>query len=99
MLRFLIILGIIEGLSTLALVFVAMPLKYFYELPEVVTLMGSIHGFLFILYLHTLFATIYLIELPKKVIFWGTLAALLPFGPFVLDRWLLRPVKENRFTN
>ncbi|HJN80990.1 MAG TPA: DUF3817 domain-containing protein, partial [Phycisphaerales bacterium] len=44
----LIIIGIIEGLSTLALFFVAMPMKYWYGMPGAVTLAGTIHGLLFI---------------------------------------------------
>ena len=90
MLYFLIVLGIIEGLSALGLVFVAMPLKYYYGIPAAVTLMGTVHGYLFILYLMTLLATAYLIRLPQKFIWWGIVAALLPFGPFVLDIGLNR---------
>ena len=47
-LKWLMILGIIEGLSTLALFFVAMPLKYHGGQPMAVTIAGGIHGILFL---------------------------------------------------
>ena len=39
-----------EGVSFLTLLFVAMPMKYFMGMPEVVRVVGSIHGGLFLLY-------------------------------------------------
>lgn len=40
-----------EGISTVLLFCLAMPLKYFGDVPEAVKIAGSIHGFLFIVYL------------------------------------------------
>ena len=40
-----------EGLSCIVLFFVAMPLKYLADMPEVVTQVGRIHGGLFCLYI------------------------------------------------
>ncbi len=42
------VVAIAEGISFLILLFIAMPLKYFAELPEVVLYVGWIHGVLFI---------------------------------------------------
>src|SRR5690606_20476816 len=39
-----------EAVSTVMLFFVAMPLKYFAEIPEAVRIAGSIHGFLVVLF-------------------------------------------------
>lgn len=39
-----------EAISTLLLFFVAMPLKYFADVPEAVRVAGSIHGVLVILF-------------------------------------------------
>lgn len=44
-------MGFIEGMSLLILLFIAMPLKYWAGLPLAVTIVGSVHGGLFILYL------------------------------------------------
>ena len=43
------ILAIIEGISLLALLFIAMPLKYVYAMPEAVSIVGMTHGILFLL--------------------------------------------------
>ena len=40
----------LEGLSFIILLFVAMPLKYFYAMPVAVRITGMIHGILFILF-------------------------------------------------
>ena len=44
------IIALAEGISFLTLLFVAMPMKYFMGMPEVVRVVGSIHGGLFLLY-------------------------------------------------
>ena len=41
------ILGYVEGVSTLLLFGVAMPLKYAADMPEAVTIVGMVHGILF----------------------------------------------------
>lgn len=43
-----IAVGRIEGVSTLVLFFIAMPLKYGFDQPMAVTYVGWIHGVLFI---------------------------------------------------
>lgn len=40
-----------EGSSFLLLLFVAMPMKYLMGMPRVVTVVGAIHGVLFLLYI------------------------------------------------
>ncbi|HZP15686.1 MAG TPA: DUF3817 domain-containing protein, partial [Nocardioides sp.] len=42
--------GMIEGTSFLVLLFIAMPLKYFAGMPEVVFWVGLVHGILFLSY-------------------------------------------------
>ncbi|MBS3913998.1 MAG: DUF3817 domain-containing protein [Bacteroidetes bacterium] len=44
-----------EGISFLVLLLVAMPLKYMFQYPIAVTIVGSIHGILFITYLWKLY--------------------------------------------
>ena len=44
------IISIIEGLSYLLLVFIAMPLKYMFDYPLAVKIVGMSHGVLFILF-------------------------------------------------
>jgi integral membrane protein len=47
-------IGIIEGISYLVLLFIAMPLKYFADLPIFVQIFGMAHGILFVLFVLTL---------------------------------------------
>ena len=44
------LLAYIEGISFIALLGVAMPLKYYYDKPEAVKIIGMAHGILFMLY-------------------------------------------------
>lgn len=83
-------IGMIEGVSFLMLLGVAMPLKYFANLPEAVRLVGWVHGILFIGFFVALM-------LARDAMRWSfrwtalvLLAALLPFGPFVIDGRLRR---------
>jgi integral membrane protein len=81
-------IGLIEGISFLVLLGVAMPLKYFAGLPQAVTLVGWIHGLLFIAFCVALTQA----HQEAKWTMWRTggvlIAALLPFGPFVIDKRL-----------
>ena len=82
------IIGLIEGISFLLLLAVAMPLKYFSGLPQAVTLAGWIHGLLFITFCVALTQA----HQEARWTLWRTggvlIAALLPFGPFVIDKRL-----------
>lgn len=85
------ILGIIEGLSMLVLVFVAMPLKYMAGEPEMVRLVGSAHGGLFImLVLYALYVGYEKGWNFWKVTVWVLLGSIFPFGPFIADHKILR---------
>lgn len=88
--------GMLEGVSFLLLVGIAMPLKYFAGMPLAVKLMGWIHGFLFIAYgLATLTALVDgRITFRRSVV--AFFASLIPFGPFVIDRSLA--IDEERET-
>ena len=77
--------GIIEGISTLALFFVAMPLKYIYDQPMAVTYVGMIHGFLFIGLIALFVIGKSIVPLSTKMVVGGIIGAVLPFGPFIVD--------------
>ncbi|MBB6672766.1 DUF3817 domain-containing protein [Cohnella nanjingensis] len=81
-------IGIAEGISFLVLLLIAMPLKYWADMPIMVQIVGSIHGFLFGAYLIALLV----VWIRRRWSFWRVLvagiASLLPFGTFVLDRRL-----------
>ena len=77
-----------EGISFLTLLFVAMPMKYFMGMPEVVRVAGSIHGGLFILYVGLL-ATLHIKQRwPIMFSLYALLASVIPLGTFMLDKHL-----------
>ena len=80
--------AVAEGISYLLLLFVAMPLKYFANLPLAVKYTGWAHGLLFVLYA----AFLIMAWMEQKWKFGKAvlifLASLLPFMPFVVDRKL-----------
>lgn len=82
--------AIFEGLSFLILLGIAMPLKYVYGMPETTRFVGMAHGLLFMLYVAMVFIIRKQLEWNNKVTFWALAASVLPFGPFVVDRKLLK---------
>jgi integral membrane protein len=87
-LRRLRILGTIEGVSTLVLFGIAMPLKYLAGMPLAVRVAGSIHGGLFIALVVMFVLGIKRIPISRRLAGAGIIAAVFPFGPFIMDRWL-----------
>lgn len=81
-------LGTIEGVSFLLLMLFAMPMKYLFDQPVYVKWIGWAHGILFMaLGFQTLIAWRAGI-LRFATAFWVMVAALLPAGPFFMDRRL-----------
>ncbi len=79
-------ISILEGVSFLLLLFIAMPLKYIFEMPEMVKQVGMAHGILFIAYM---LGGILLIKpmnwsLTQIGIILG--CSVLPFGPFYVEK-------------
>lgn len=83
-------IGMIEGVSFLLLLGVAMPLKYAADMPLAVKYTGWAHGVLFILFLLALFQAWGGRAISNKQTVLAFVASLLPFGPFVIDRHLER---------
>lgn len=72
----------IEGYSYLALVFVAMPMKYFLGIPLAVKIVGMIHGVLFILFCYYLLKAWQEAGWSFKESTLFFIASLIPFGTF-----------------
>src|SRR5215207_6359465 len=80
--------GMVEAVSFLVLLGVAMPLKYFAGMPLAVKIAGWVHGLLFMA-----FGVCLLVAHGERqwTVRWTAtifVAALLPFGPFIIDRRL-----------
>lgn len=80
------IVGMLEAVSFVLLVFVAMPLKYFWQQPLAVRYTGMAHGVLFVLFILALVRVVAVAKWPGSRAVLVLIAALLPFGPFVIDR-------------
>ncbi|MDO6658027.1 DUF3817 domain-containing protein [Anaerobacillus sp. 1_MG-2023] len=77
--------GFAEGISFLLLLGIAMPLKYMMDIPMAVTIVGALHGGLFVLYL----AVILYVTIVKRWSFikaaLAIVSSVIPFGPFIFD--------------
>lgn len=82
------LIAIAEGISYLFLLGIAMPLKYFAGMPDVVKYAGWVHGLLFILFMFALAE----VTIKRKWTLFkalrGFVASLIPFGTFMFDREL-----------
>ena len=88
--------GLIEGVSFLVLLGVAMPLKYFADMPAAVTVAGWLHGILFIGFFMLLLVARGDLQWTLRWTGVVLLAALLPFGPFIIDGRLRREDEARR---
>ena len=82
------VIGIAEGISLLVLLLIAMPLKYFAGKPEAVKYTGWIHGLLFVVFMAIVIYVFIEKNWPFKRVIFAFIAAFLPFGTFVFDKWL-----------
>lgn len=82
------IVGLLEGISFLLLLFIAMPMKYLMGNPILVKYVGMGHGVLFIAFLVVLFVVCEKQKWSLSVFLMGLIASILPFGPFIFDRKL-----------
>jgi integral membrane protein len=82
------LIALAEGISFLTLLFIAMPMKYFMGLPEVVRVVGSIHGGLFVLYVGLLAAIHFRQRWSFNFSLYALVASIIPFGTFMLDKQL-----------
>ncbi|TVR47194.1 MAG: DUF3817 domain-containing protein [Planctomycetota bacterium] len=82
------ITGLIEGTSTLVLFGIAMPLKYLADMPMAVTIVGSVHGLLFVIYILWAWMVVARYRWPFLRFVTMAIGAVIPFGPFIVDRWI-----------
>jgi integral membrane protein len=86
------LVSVFEGVSLLVLFCIAMPLKYIFNAPLMVEIVGMAHGLLFIAYV--IFSVIY-----KFKVNWNfsqiaivLLASIVPFGTFYIDKKYLKTI-------
>lgn len=99
-------IALVEGVSFLVLLLIAMPIKYVPALgqdPLPTRVVGSIHGGLFVLYGIAGLQAMAVRRWPKREALRGFLASVLPGGTFYYDRTFLRKEQQaermSRATN
>ena len=85
--------ALLEGISFLLLLFIAMPLKYFVGIPEYVRYIGMAHGILFIWYIIVVFIARDEYQFNTKQSAISIIASLVPFGTFYADAKVFKNLK------
>lgn len=78
--------SILEGISFLLLLLVAMPLKYIWDMPLMVQQVGMYHGILFIAYVLGAFYLYKPLNWTLKTLLIVCLSSVLPLGPFYVEK-------------
>ena len=82
-------IAFIEGMSYLILLGIAVPLKYVWGQPAAVKSLGSIHGFLFVLYILCVILCHIEYRWTLKKTFILLAVSVIPFGNFYADKHYL----------
>ncbi len=91
------LLALLEGISLIALIFIAVPLKYFYNNPSLTKKLGPIHGALFLLFVFNALRVGVEQQWKFKKTTWKVLiACFVPFGTFYIDYKILRNIKADK---
>lgn len=89
------LIGYLEGLSLLALVGIAVPMKYVFHEPWLSRSLGPVHGAIFLLFLlNTLSVGIEQRWRFKTTTWKILLACFIPFGTFYIDRKIFRNLQH-----
>lgn len=87
---------LLEAISFLLLLFIAMPLKYAWGMPMAVRIAGSVHGGLFVLFCFALWQVLNHTNWPMKRAAFVFVASIVPFMPFFIDKRLREWAEETR---
>ncbi|MEN9962925.1 MAG: hypothetical protein RL582_20 [Bacteroidota bacterium] len=80
------IVALAEGISFLILLGIAMPLKYAFDFPKAVQIVGMLHGVLFVSFILLAWAAMAAMEKSYLWLLKAFALSIIPFGTFVLDR-------------
>lgn len=89
------VLALWEGVSFLLILFFTMPLKYMADIPEPNLVVGMAHGFLFIGYITIVILARSEYRMSLGQTFWSLLASIVPFGTFVADSKIFKPIQQQ----
>ncbi len=90
------IIGFLEGISLLALIFIAVPMKYYFGNPSFSKLLGPVHGAIFLLFLFNALSVGVEQNWKFKTTTWRVLlACFVPFGTFYIDSKILSKIEDK----
>lgn len=75
-----------EGISFIVLLFIAMPLKYWAGYPMAVTIVGGLHGVLFVAFAVLAWEVKSSYKMNWGWLFKAFVASIIPFGTFVMEK-------------
>jgi integral membrane protein len=84
------IIGFVEGVSFLVLLFIAMPMKYAFGMPAMVKQVGMMHGLLFVLYVMAVVIAKFEKDWSLGKTALALLVSFIPFGTFWADSKLFK---------
>ena len=93
------IAGMIEGTTLLALLFIAVPLKHLSDMPQVVSVVGPIHGIAFLAYLRFLIVAVAEGGWPRSDIIRTAIVSFIPLGTFYNDQYLKKMEQSRGFSS
>jgi len=80
------VISLLEALSFVILLLVAMPIKYILGNPELVRIVGMAHGILFVLYILGAFLFKNKLKWSNQILGVVILCSIIPMGPLYVDR-------------
>ena len=91
------IIGFLEGISLLVLIFVAVPLKHYFQNPSLSKILGPVHGALFLLFIFNALSVSIEQQWKFTKITWKViLPCIVPFGTFYIDHKILSPKSTEK---
>ena len=80
------VISLLEALSFVILLLVAMPIKYILGNPELVRIVGMAHGILFVLYILGALLLKKKLNWSNQILVVIILCSIIPLGPLYIDR-------------
>jgi len=80
------LISILEAISFLVLLGIAMPLKYIWDMPQMVETVGMAHGVLFVVYVLGAIYMFKKLNWTIRELLIVVMCSVLPFGPFYAER-------------
>lgn len=86
------LIALLEGISYLLLLFIAVPIKYLGDDPQYVKLLGMPHGLLFVAYIVLALVLGSKLKWKTSTLLYILAASVIPFGTFYVDKVYLKHV-------